>query len=235
MVAVCGSQAAGNATEGADVDFFLVTDRGRLWTVQVCSMLMRRVVSLASVGVCPNYLLADDALEVRPRTLYSAREAAQAEPLWGEDTYARFLEANRWIAQFLPHADQASDRGSRLKRVERPRVTRLVEWLLGGWLGHALDYTLYRLLMLYYPLRLRHLGWRAEQFRRAYRRDQQVVMQGGYGPAVARAFRQRVVSYFGEPDASRELARLFPVGAGSAEPDRLYARLFAERYGQTHE
>ncbi len=41
MVAVCGSQAAGNASPDSDVDFFLVTAPRRLWTVQVCSMLLR--------------------------------------------------------------------------------------------------------------------------------------------------------------------------------------------------
>lgn len=239
MVAVCGSQAAGNASADADVDIFLVTEGGRLWTVQVLAMLLRRVVSRASVRVCPNYLLSLDSLEVQPQNLYSAREAVQAEPLWGADTYAAFLHANRWLRQFLPHALEASGRGSRLQPVHRPRLTRLLERFFGGRLGDVLDRVLFRLLMLYYPLRLRHLGWRKEQFRRAYRRDQQVVMQGGYGPAVARVFRDRVVSCFGEPVASRDLARLFPVAAGldekSPEPDRLYARLFAERYGSGHE
>jgi hypothetical protein len=84
-------------------------------------------------------------------------------------------------------------------------------------------------------VRLRHLGWRKEHIRQAYRREQQVVMHGGYGPAVAAAFAAHVVAHFGEPVASRELARLFPRPAGTAgptEPDRLYARLFVERYGR---
>jgi len=238
MVAVCGSQAAGNATPDADVDFFLIAERGRLWTVQVCSMVLKRVASLRSLRVCPNYLLAADALEVSPRDLYSAREAAQAVPLWGADAYARFLEANRWIELLLPNAPPAPVPTGRLDIAGPPRLTRLAERLLGGRLGDALDRSIHGVLMLYYPLRLRHLGWRSRHVRQAYRRDRQVVMHGGYGPAVAEAYRARVIAYFGEPIASGELARLFPGSTGSAEanpPDRLYSRLFAERYGHGHD
>lgn len=236
MVAVCGSQAAGNAGTGADVDMFIVTAPGRLWVVQLWAMLLRRLVPRSSVRVCPNYLLALDALEVQPQDLYSAREAVQAEPVWGRDTYARFIAENGWIRRFLPQALQTSDRGRHLQALEPSRSARLLERLLGGRLGDALDRVVYGGLMLYYPWRLRHLGWQSRDVRRAYSRSRQVVMQGGYGPAIARAFHQRVSAYLGET-ASPDLARLFPPAgaAKAAEPDRLYAQLFAERYGSRHE
>lgn len=232
MVAVCGSQAAGNARPDADVDFFLVTERGRLWTVQVCSMLLRRIASLVSVRVCPNYLLTLDSLEVGPESLYLAREVAQAVPLWGDATHLRFLGANRWIGHFLPNLSHADDRRNRLTEVTRPRLTRSLEWLLGGRLGNVLDRTLHRVLLLYYPLRLYYQGWRPEQFRRAYRHDRQQVIRGGYGPVIELAYRDRVVAHFGESVADDELKRLFPLHDSALEPDRLYARLFSERYGQ---
>lgn len=236
MVAVCGSQAAGNAGDGADVDMFIVTERGRLWVVQLCAMLLRRLVPRSSVRVCPNYLLSLDALDVQPQNLYSAREAVQAEPVWGGDTYARFIAENGWIRQFLPQALQMSDRGHHLQTLEPPRMARLVEWLLNGRLGDALDRGVYGLLMLYYPWRLRHLGWQSREVRRAYSRSRQVVMQGGYGPAIARAFRERASAYLGDA-VTPDLARLFPSAdaAPAAEPDRLYAKLFAERYGSRDE
>jgi len=235
MVAVCGSQAAGNARPDADVDFFLVTERGRLWTVQVCSMLLRRIASLLSVRVCPNYLLTLDSLEVGPDNLYHAREVAQAVPLWGDATYRRFMAANRWIEDFLPNLSHADDRRNRLSDVTRPRLARAFEWLLGGRLGNGLDRTLHRVLLRYYPLRLHYQGWRREQFRRAYRHDRQEVIRGGYGPVIERAFRDRVAAHLGGSVADDELGRLFPARESGLEPDRLYARLFSERYGQGHD
>ncbi len=235
MVAVCGSQAAGNARPDADVDFFLVTERGRLWTVQVCSMLLRRIASLLSVRVCPNYLLTLDSLQVGPANLYLAREVAQAVPLWGDATHLGFLGANRWIGHFLPNLSHADDRRNRLTEVTSPRLARSLEWLLGGRLGNGLERTLYRVLLLYYPLRLYYQGWRREQFRRAYRPDRQEVIRGGYGPVIEQAFRDRVVAHLGESVADDELGRLFPPRGSELEPDRLYARLFSERYGRGHD
>lgn len=235
MVAVCGSQAAGNPRADADVDFFLVTEPDRLWTVQVCSMFLRRVASLVSVRVCPNYFLTLDSLEVQPHDLYHAREIAHAIPLWGGTTHLRFLAANRWVESFLPNLAHADDRRSRLAEVTHPRLVRGIERLLGGWAGNALERTLHRLLLWYYPLRLSYLGWRREHFRRAYRPDRQEVMRGGYGPIVVRAFRDRIAAYLGESIADDELPRLFPPQGSDLEPDGLYARLFSTRYGPDHD
>jgi hypothetical protein len=235
MVAVCGSQAAGNARPDADVDFFLITAPGRLWTVQVYSMFLRRIASWLSVRVCPNYFLTLDSLEVEPRNLYHAREIAQAVPLWGDLAYIRFLDANRWIEQFLPNVSFANDRRDRLVDAPRPRLARGFEWLLGGRLGHVLERTLHKALLAYYPLRLYHLGWRRKHFRRSYRDDRQEVMRGGYGPVVEREFRDRVAERFGQAVAASELARLFPPRSVKLEPDRVYANLYSERYGQGHD
>ncbi len=235
MAAVCGSQAAGNPRADADVDFFLVTEPNRLWTVQVCSMFLRRVASLLSVRICPNYILTKDSLDVTSHDLYHAREVAQTVPMWGGSTYAAFREANRWIERFLPNVAHADDRRDLLTEAKRPRLTRVVEWLLGGWPGNVLERTIHRLLLLYYPLRLYYLGWRREHFRRAYRSDRQEVMRGGYGPIIERAFRESAAAHLGDSMVDADVRRLFPPGESERRPDDLYARLFSERYGGADE
>ena len=234
MVAVCGSQAAGSPRPDADIDVFVVTESGRLWIVQVCAMLLRRVARLRSMKVCPNYFLAADSLEVEPRDLYHAREVAQVVPLWGASTYARFRDANTWVAHLLPNLGEPSDRLRWLSDTVPSRATRWCERALAGAIGTWLDRLLHESLLVYYPLRLWHLGWRRDQFRRDYARDRQVVIRGGYGPAVTRAFCQRVSARLGDEVARLELPRLFPDRddtAGPVEPDGLYAHLFATHYG----
>jgi hypothetical protein len=231
MVAVCGSQAAGNPRPDADVDFFLITATGRLWLAQICAMLLRRFASWLSVPVCPNYFLTLGSLEVAPRDLYHAREVAQAVPLWGGDAYRRFRAANGWVDELLPNLAHADDRSSRLAEPPRSRAAAGCEWLLGGVAGDLLERAVRALLLRYYAFRLRHLGWGREQLRRAYRADRQEVMRGGYGPVVERAFRQRAREQLPEAVVDEELRRLFPDPAARAAPDRLFARQFIERYG----
>ena len=241
MVAVCGSLAAGNASATADVDVFIVTARGRLWTSQVCAMTLRRIASCFGVRVCPNYFLTVDSLRVEPRTLYTAREVAQAVPLLGADTHTRFLAANPWVDRLLPNVARDPHRVRRGLPSARRGAARLLERALAGGCGDLVERTLYRMLLLYYPRRRAREGWRREHLLRAYRCDRQTVLGGGYGPAIERTFREHVEAWFGNDTMVPELERLFPTqtdadGAARDAPTAdIYGRLFAERYGRQHD
>ncbi len=244
MVGVCGSLAAGNATADADVDLFIITAENRLWTVQVWAMTLRRLASCVGVRVCPNYFLTLDSLRVEPRTLYTAREVAQVVPLYGVETYARFFASNPWVQRLLPNVGADDGRPQSAPPTSRLGATRVLEWGLAGRVGDLLERILYRMLLLYYPRRRAGEGWRRTHFVRAYRRDRQTVVGGGYGPAIERAFRQRVAAWFGSVSLVPELDVLFPASPAvhetshtngvDAEPG-VYGQLFAERYGRDHE
>lgn len=233
MAAVCGSLAVDNATSDGDVDYFCVTAPRRLWLAQIGIMLARRLAHLRGIRACPNYLLTADSLAVEPHNLYSAREIAQTVPIWGAETYAAFLGSNRWIRSFLPNLEPAGRLG-RLAEVQRPRATRWLESLLKGRIGDVLDAAVHRLLLSYYPLRLRRRGWSKDAFRRFYRRDRQLVMTGGYAGSVERGMRERAATVLGAEACAADLDRLFPSGRQSvaeAGPDAHFGRLFDERYG----
>lgn len=233
LVAVCGSQAAGNPEEKSDLDFFCVTAAGRLWFVQICAMALRHVAGLFSLRVCPNYFLTDDNLGLDTHDLFRAREVAQTVPLYGGEVYDAFLEANRWSTELLPNKHRHDDRRTRLADVEAGVLKRWGERLLGGRPGRMLDGCIYRLLLTYYPLRLRHLGWCREQFRRYYRRDRQLVMTGGYSGEVERQFRKAAADRLGAAAVAADLERLFPAtAAGAPRSDPLYASLYHQSYGR---
>lgn len=235
LVAVCGSQAAHNPGENSDLDFFCVTASNRLWLVQICAMALRRIAGLFSIRVCPNYFLTLDSLEVGKKDLYQAREACQAVPLHGSRVYDEFVDANGWIAELLPNLT-LGDQRRYLSDLAPPTLTRWCERLLGGRVGSFLDAVVYRMLLFYYPLRLRHLGWRKKDFRRAYRRDRQLVMTGGYGGEVQRQFLASVARHLGADAVAGDLERLFPGSPDGAETgsDPVYSRLFHQRYGGPH-
>jgi hypothetical protein len=104
MVAVTGSLAVDNADAGDDIDFMLVTQPGRLWTVRALAVGIVRLGALRGVCICPNYLVTTRALAMRRHDLFTAHELVQLVPLHGWATYQRLLAANGWVSEILPNA-----------------------------------------------------------------------------------------------------------------------------------
>ena len=104
MLAVTGSLAMNNVDRDPDIDYFIVTARGRLWTVRAMVLGVARAAAGQGVRLCPNYLVTEDALVFPDQTLYTAHELAQMVPIFGLDVYERICRQNPWQERFLPNA-----------------------------------------------------------------------------------------------------------------------------------
>lgn len=136
MVAVTGELASDNVGPHSDIDYFIVTEPGRLW---LCRLLIISIVRRAAphgLEICPNYLLSEQALEIDDRNLYTAREMAQMVPICGLDVYDRLRQVNGWVDDYLPNAAgpprlvdaTPHDGGRRRARVEMALRTRPAGW-----------------------------------------------------------------------------------------------------------
>jgi hypothetical protein len=124
------------AAGDADIDLFIVTADERLWLTRAAAIGVVRTAAVAGTRLCPNYLLAESALELPPseRDRFTAHELAQLVPLAGAETYERLLDANAWYRELLPNhrptRRPSISAGSRL--IERPLrarpIDRLEDW-----------------------------------------------------------------------------------------------------------
>ena len=134
LVAVTGSLAAGSAGPDADIDLFVVTTDGRLWLTRALTIGVVRVAAAAGTKLCPNYFLAESALELPERDRFTAVELVQMVPIAGHATYEALLAANAWYREFLPNhrpAQQARrEAGHRLAEaaLHPALVDRLERW-----------------------------------------------------------------------------------------------------------
>jgi hypothetical protein len=140
MVAVTGALAMHNSEAGDDIDFLIVTAPGRVWLTRALCVGMVKAARRLGARLCPNYVLAESALEQERQDLFIAHEVAQMTPVVGHALYQRMRQANAWALRFLPNATgplhrepEAAPRGLRLA------LQRLLEWLLGGRLGDWLE------------------------------------------------------------------------------------------------
>ena len=140
MVALTGALAMRNAAAGDDdLDYLIVTAANRVWVARAFAIVLVRLVKLHGVVICPNYVLAEDALSQEQTDLFVAHEVAQMIPIYGDVLYQRFREANRWVEDSLPNASapfhHAQGAGvNRLGTIVKQGLEFLLSGTLGDWL-----------------------------------------------------------------------------------------------------
>jgi hypothetical protein len=102
MVALSGSLAHLNADGEADLDLFVITKPGRVWSVATTVLLFARLLGWRR-RLCLNYVVSEKQLAVEPRDLFAANQIVHLRPLTGSDIYLRFLEANRFVYGYYPN------------------------------------------------------------------------------------------------------------------------------------
>ncbi len=140
MISVTGSLAMDNMRPGADIDYLVVSKRGRVWLARLGLVAMVRLARLVGDELCPNYVLSTEALSIRDHTFFNARELAQMVPLFGMDIYQRMMQLNGWLHTYIPAAHGLPRAVTEIKLTWLERqIKSLVEWALRGSLGDALE------------------------------------------------------------------------------------------------
>ncbi len=130
LIGVTGGVAVNNAAPDDDIDLFFITAKRTLWISRLLVVLMldligrRRKPADKKVKnkICVNMFMSEEAMTVTEgeRDLFSAHEVLQMEPLWSRrNTYWRFLQANRWVSEFLPVAWSIKNVG----RNQHPKIS----------------------------------------------------------------------------------------------------------------
>jgi hypothetical protein len=137
MAAITGALAMDNE-DGRDIDYFIVTEAGRVWLCRGLVILLVRWAAYSGDVICPNFFLSEKALHLQERNLFTAHELAQMRPLFGLEVYRKIRRLNAWTAEFLPNAGQApppdlhkAEPASRLAM--QAAAEALLRTRLGGW------------------------------------------------------------------------------------------------------
>lgn len=141
MVALTGALAMRNpVSTDDDLDYLIVTQPGRVWLARLATVVLVRVVRLTGTVICPNFVLAEDALAQNRHDVYIAHEVTQAVPFFGGALYDRLRAENRWTDAHLPNAHGAP-RPDEIRGAGRlgTAIKGALEWAFGGRLGDRIE------------------------------------------------------------------------------------------------
>ena len=117
-VFVCNTVGSEQANNDSDIDFFIITEKNRIWITRLLITFwlelfrLRRTNKRIKNKVCLSFYVTVDNLD-----LASVRAAEddvhfcywlkQMLPVFDPDNYySKFLQANQWTKKYLPNADQ---------------------------------------------------------------------------------------------------------------------------------
>jgi hypothetical protein len=104
MVALSGSLAHLNAERSADLDLFVITAPGRVWSVTLALLVIARLLGWRK-RMCLNYVISERAMAIEPADLFSANQIIHLRPVVGHDVFERFVNANPFVKRFYPNFD----------------------------------------------------------------------------------------------------------------------------------
>ena len=102
-VFLSGSISKNCMDENSDIDFFIITEPGRLWIARLVCIIFRRLLFFNySKYFCYNFLIDREHLTIKDQSIFTAIEIKTLVPLFGYDYYLELLEKNKWINDYFP-------------------------------------------------------------------------------------------------------------------------------------
>ena len=139
-VLITGSLSKNSAMPGDDVDFLLLVQNGRVWSLKTLTHIARKAMPGPLRELfCTNYLLDVDSLHLDQRNLFTAVELCTAIPMYGPEACTAFLSANDWAERFVPGLPWSVERAGNARHQTRSRSVSAVESAWSGPLAHQAE------------------------------------------------------------------------------------------------
>lgn len=137
-VAISGSLSKGTMDRDGDIDYFIITEPGRLWIARTLLVLFKKIFLLNSRKYfCVNYFVDTDHLSIPDRNLFVATEIVHLRPMKNAEMHDAFFEANKWTELFYPNRKRPAMH--EIPALRSRFSKRMLEKLFSGNFGDWLD------------------------------------------------------------------------------------------------
>lgn len=155
-VCISGSLSKGTMDKDGDIDYFIITEPGRLWVARTALILFKKIFLLNSKKYfCVNYFIDTNHLSIPDRNLFTATEIVFVKPMRDIDSFATFTQENKWVKIFYPNAECSS---APVPATKNGWFKRFAERVLSGSFGEWIDDKFFRITFNRWKKKFPHMN-----------------------------------------------------------------------------
>ncbi len=151
MIAVCNSLAYSNTRKQSDIDLFIVTESGRIWTSRMYITGWLKMLGVRPEGrntenkLCASFFVTSNGLDLKSilfnkQDIYLAHWLLQVFPLYDPDKiYEKFLNLNSWARQLYPNAYAVEPAPTRRIESRTSCFKKTTEKIHSGLIGNYIE------------------------------------------------------------------------------------------------
>jgi len=122
----------------SDLDFFVITEKNRLWLAKLFLVLFKKLFLLNSKKeFCINYFISESNLQIQERNIFTSIELTSMIPVNGNYWHTRLLSENPWIKDYCKNFEFKYSESPNTEI--KPAWSRFLRSTLSGTLGDKLE------------------------------------------------------------------------------------------------
>lgn len=193
-IALSGSLSKNYMDDQSDIDYFIITAKGRMWVTRTLLVLYKKIFLLNShKNFCVNYFLSEDSLNVPDKNIFTATEVSFLIPTYNYALYKSFRDANAWTTDFLPNFPLRQKEF--LIDENNNSFKTFLEKILSGYIGEKLDEYFFRLTLKFWKKKFKHFDDNTFDFRLRSRKNVSKHHPQGFQEKVLSSYAKNIKEF----------------------------------------
>lgn len=198
-IAISGSLSKNVMHEDGDIDYFIITDKGRLWICRTFLVAFKKIFLFNSKKYfCVNYFVDEENLQIPDENIFTAIEIQYLLAVYNTALIDEFREANSWFKGYVSPFEQ----NIKVKEVKgKSWIGRFLQFIFKARLGDRFDLYLMKYTYKRWEKKFKHFD--AKKF------DLTMRTNRGVSKHHPRDFQNKVLKEFKERMEKLELETKF--------------------------
>jgi len=191
-VFISGSLSKHVMKPDSDIDFFIVTEPGRLWSCRSFLTMFKKVFLGNSFrNFCINYFIDTESLEIPDKNIFTATEIVTLIPMYNYQLYREFMASNLWVRGEFPNCRERPEN----YHVKPIFVRKIMEYLLNNRLGEWFEKKSFSIITGYWEKKFS--DWDRASYAHSFRSLPNVSKHhpNAFQEKVLRQYEERVTAF----------------------------------------